>query len=48
MRFQMSEHLLAQTAQSFSYLKREIERGTLQLPGDARKLSSFGRDRADA
>ncbi len=42
------EHLLAQTAQSFGYFKRLIEAGEFRLAEDARGLSSFGRDRADA
>ena len=42
-------HLLAQTAQSFSYLKRRIAAGELVLPAGSRPLSSFGRiARSDA
>jgi isopenicillin N synthase-like dioxygenase len=37
-------HLLAQTAQSFSYLKRRIASGELVLPPGSRALSSFGRE----
>lgn len=36
------EHLFAQTAQTFAYLKARRGRGELDLPGDARELSSFG------
>jgi isopenicillin N synthase-like dioxygenase len=42
------EHLLAQTAQSFTYLKRLLEAGELRLAEGARGLASFGRDRADS
>jgi isopenicillin N synthase-like dioxygenase len=35
-------HLFAQTAQSFSYLKRRIAAGELVLPPGSRALSSFG------
>jgi isopenicillin N synthase-like dioxygenase len=38
------DHLLAQTAQTFQYLKKRIEAGTFQLPEGARKLSSFGQE----
>lgn len=38
------EHLFAQTAQSFTYLKRRIANGELRLPNGARPLSSFGRE----
>jgi isopenicillin N synthase-like dioxygenase len=41
------EHLLAQTAQSFTYMKRQIERGEMQMPRGALGLASFARDRAD-
>ena len=41
------EHLLAQTAQSFSYMKRQIERGEMELPRGALGLASFARERAD-
>lgn len=36
------DHLFAQTAQSFAYLRRRIEDGTLVLPAGARALASFG------
>lgn len=38
------DHLLAQTAQTFQYLKKRIEAGTFTLPEGARKLSSFGQE----
>ena len=38
------EHLYAQTVQSFKYLKERLARGELQLPQDARPLSSFGQE----
>ena len=38
------EHLFAQTAQSFTYLKQRLARGELALPGDAHPLSSFGQE----
>lgn len=38
------EHLYAQTAQSFTYLKHRLQRGELRLPDDARSLSSFGQE----
>jgi isopenicillin N synthase-like dioxygenase len=38
------EHLLAQTAQSFGYFAKLIERGEFQLPSEALELASFGRD----
>jgi isopenicillin N synthase-like dioxygenase len=41
------EHLLAQTAQSFTYMKRQIERGEMQMPKGALGLASFARERAD-
>jgi isopenicillin N synthase-like dioxygenase len=41
------EHLLAQTIQSFSYLKREVESGALRLPQGALALASFARERAE-
>jgi isopenicillin N synthase-like dioxygenase len=41
------EHLLAQTIQSFSYLKREVERGRLRLPKGALSLASFAKERAE-
>ncbi|MGV0645471.1 isopenicillin N synthase family dioxygenase [Mycolicibacterium sp. XJ879] len=37
------EHLFAQTAQSFRYLKERLARGEVNLPDDARPLASFGR-----
>ncbi len=40
------EHLLAQTAQSFTYMKRQIERGEMALPAGALGLASFARERA--
>jgi isopenicillin N synthase-like dioxygenase len=40
------EHLLAQTVQTFRYLREQAERGELALPVGARELSSFGRERA--
>ena len=36
------DHLYAQTMQTFGYLKRQLERGELQLPQGAKNLSSFG------
>jgi isopenicillin N synthase-like dioxygenase len=39
------EHLLAQTMQSFRYLKALKEQGLASLPEGARELSSFGRER---
>jgi isopenicillin N synthase-like dioxygenase len=36
------EHLFAQTAQTFGYLKRRLEAGELSLAEDALGLSSFG------
>jgi hypothetical protein len=41
------EHLLAQTAQSFTYMKRQIERGDMQMPTGALGLASFARERAE-
>jgi isopenicillin N synthase-like dioxygenase len=38
------EHLFAQTAQSFTYLKKRIAAGELTLPGSAKPLSSFGQE----
>jgi isopenicillin N synthase-like dioxygenase len=38
------DHLFAQTAQSFAYLKQRLERGELRLPDGARPLSSFGQE----
>jgi isopenicillin N synthase-like dioxygenase len=42
------EHLFAQTAQSFTYLKKRIESGELKLPESSLALSSFGKKPADA
>ncbi|MEI9953100.1 MAG: 2-oxoglutarate and iron-dependent oxygenase domain-containing protein [Pseudomonadota bacterium] len=41
------EHLLAQTAQSFAYMKAQVARGQLQLPSGALGLASFARERAE-
>ena len=41
------EHLLAQTAQSFVYMKQQIARGEMQLPSGALGLASFARERAE-
>jgi isopenicillin N synthase-like dioxygenase len=38
------EHLFAQTAQSFTYLKQRIAAGDLRLPDGALGLSSFGQE----
>lgn len=38
------EHLFAQTAQSFTYLRQRLEAGTLKLPERALGLSSFGQE----
>jgi isopenicillin N synthase-like dioxygenase len=38
------EHLFAQTAQSFSYLKQRIAAGDLVLPDSAKPLSSYGQE----
>jgi|AntRauTorcE11898_2_1112593.scaffolds.fasta_scaffold03129_2 isopenicillin N synthase-like dioxygenase len=38
------EHLFAQTAQTFQYLKKHLDSGELQLPEGSRGLYSFGRD----
>ncbi|PWR23925.1 isopenicillin N synthase family dioxygenase [Zavarzinia compransoris] len=38
------EHLFAQTAQSFTYLRQRLEGGTLKLPETALALSSFGQE----
>lgn len=37
------EHLFAQTAQTFEYLKKRLESGELELPKGSRGLFSFGR-----
>ena len=36
------DHLFAQTAQSFTYLKQRLERGELVLPDGSKTLASFG------
>jgi len=41
------EHLLSQTIQSFSYLKRELELGRVRLPEGALSLASFAKERAE-
>ena len=41
------EHLLAQTAQSFTYMKQQIARGDMSLPNGALGLASFARERAE-
>lgn len=38
------EHFFAQTALTFTYLKKRLATGELVLPDDARALASFGRD----
>ncbi len=38
------DHLLAQTAQTFRYLKEKVEAGTFTLPENSRALSSFGQE----
>ncbi|MEG6508778.1 isopenicillin N synthase family oxygenase [Methyloligella sp. 2.7D] len=38
------EHLHAQTAQTFTYLKERMARGELVLPENSRALSSFGQE----
>ncbi|OXS84358.1 MULTISPECIES: isopenicillin N synthase family dioxygenase [Kocuria] len=38
------EHLFAQTAQSFAYLRRRVDAGELALPDGARPLYSLGRE----
>lgn len=38
------EHLLAQTAQTFAYLKKRIADGTFKLPESSLGLSSFGQE----
>jgi len=37
------DHLFAQTVQTFAYLRKRLEAGTLQLPDGSLGLSSFGR-----
>jgi isopenicillin N synthase-like dioxygenase len=46
-RVRAGEHLLAQTAQSFAYMKQQIARGEMQLPPFALGLASFARERAE-
>lgn len=38
------DHLLAQTALTFAYLKKKIEAGTFKLPDSSLALSSFGQE----
>lgn len=38
------DHLLAQTVQTFSYLKQRKERGEVSLPDNSKSLLSFGKD----
>ncbi|MBX9682537.1 MAG: isopenicillin N synthase family oxygenase [Hyphomicrobium sp.] len=38
------DHLFAQTAQTFEYLKRRLADGTLKLPDSSLALSSFGQE----
>ena len=38
------EHLFAQTAQSFRYLRERLNAGAISLPDGARPLSSFGQE----
>ena len=38
------EHLLAQTAQSFTYQKQRLQRGGIRLPEKYVALSSFGQE----
>jgi isopenicillin N synthase-like dioxygenase len=42
------EHLFAQTAQSFTYLKQRLAAGDVTLPDGSRALSSFGRQETAA
>jgi len=42
--FVAGEHLFAQTAQSFGYLKRRLASGDLALPDGSLALSSFGQE----
>jgi isopenicillin N synthase-like dioxygenase len=42
------EHLFAQTAQTFAYLKDRVARGEIALPQGARPVSSFGPQAAKA
>lgn len=39
---QAGDHLYAQTAQSFVYLRERLERGEIALPANSKGLSSFG------
>lgn len=39
------DHLLAQTIQTFEYMKKRVANGELVLPPDSRDLSSFGNSR---
>lgn len=41
------DHLFAQTAQTFHYLRQRIENGTLTLPDGSLGLASFGSDRQE-
>jgi isopenicillin N synthase-like dioxygenase len=38
------DHLLAQTAQTFAYMRKRIEDGTFKLPDSSHALSSFGQE----
>ncbi len=38
------DHLFAQTAQTFTYLKKKLDDGSLTLPDGSHKLSSFGQE----
>jgi hypothetical protein len=42
--FVAGEHLFAQTAQTFTYLKERLARGEIMLPSNAVGLSSFGQE----
>jgi len=42
--FVAGEHLFAQTAQTFAYLKERLARGEIVLPRNAAGLSSFGQE----
>ncbi|MGZ3254716.1 MAG: isopenicillin N synthase family dioxygenase [Burkholderiaceae bacterium] len=42
------DHLLAQTAQSFTYLKERIAKGELVLPDGSKALSSYGQEALQA
>lgn len=41
------EHLYAQTAQTFTYLKERLAKGEITLPDGAKQLASFGRKAED-